>query len=285
MRNSSTINRYKNKIISAFLKRRYSKGRNIKSLKNEGTVPPIVVSMTSFSPRLDNLYIALGSLFNQSLQPNKIVLYLGDDVEKEKIPESIKKLVKHGLEIRFVDDLKSHKKYYYSLREYGDSLVVTVDDDLIYHKDMIKKLYDTYCAFPECICAMRTHEILYDGQGIPLPYSKWIKNSQRYNVASTDLFFTSGAGTLFPPHCFDERAFDLETIKKLSFSADDVWLNCMCRLIGRKIVNVPLNNHERSLLKINHTQDQALKFYNLYDSGNDTAVKNLVNEFGKESFR
>ena len=42
---------------------------------------------------------------------------------------------KRGLTIRFCEDLKAHKKYYYAFKEYPDDIVITVDDDVIYPQE------------------------------------------------------------------------------------------------------------------------------------------------------
>lgn len=242
--------------------------------------PLIIVSMTSFTPRLNTLYISLGSLFTQSMKPDKIILYLGDDVDFEKLPTTLLHYLDLGLEIRRVDNLKSHKKYYYVMQEYPDDIIITVDDDLIYHKNMIKKLYKSYQNHPNCISAMRTHEIVYHDDGVPKPYAEWTKNSRKYSKPVENLFFTSGAGTLFPPHTLDARVFDKSKFVGLCMSADDVWLNAMAYLKNTGIVNIQLTEGERKLIRVNNTQEFALKHVNLYDDGNDRCVANLVNEYG-----
>ncbi|MBQ6052011.1 MAG: hypothetical protein IJL30_01845 [Clostridia bacterium] len=275
---SYTLNKIFSKVQSRFLSVYYKIGGTVHSLKKNNQ-NNIVVSLTSFTPRLEKLYISLGSIFNQSMQPNKVILYLGSDVNMEKLPSSLTRFCKYGLEIKHVDDLKSHKKYFYAFQEYKDSLIITVDDDLIYHKNMIKKLYQTYMKYPECICAMRTHEIIYDNSGAPRLYGEWVKNSKRYDEPSFDLFFTSGAGTLFSPRLFDERVIDLNAIKQYCFTADDIWLNCMCRLAGTRIVNVKLTDYERRLVTVSGTQEVALKHHNLY-SGNDVCIENMIKQYG-----
>ena len=45
------------------------------------------------------------------------------------------------MKIEFKDeDLRSHKKYYYTIKEYPDDIMITVDDDIFYRSDMIAKL-------------------------------------------------------------------------------------------------------------------------------------------------
>lgn len=65
-------------------------------------------------------------------------------------------LQKYGLEIRFCDDLRSHKKYYFAMQEYPEDIVILFDDDMFYPKNTIKKLYELYKKFPSDICAINT---------------------------------------------------------------------------------------------------------------------------------
>lgn len=242
--------------------------------------PRIIISMTSFTPRLGKLYLAVNSIFNQSLKPDKVILYLGDDVDKNALPKTLTDLTARGLELRFVDNLRSHKKYFYAMQEYPDDLIILIDDDMIYPRHMIEKLYASYLAHPDCVSAMRAHEIVYDADGLPQIYRNWKKESRRCDTPSFDLFFTTGFGTLFPPHCLDSRVFDAETIKEKCFSADDVWLNCMCRLKGTRIVTVQATSSERKFRTISGTQQVALTHGNLNDSGNDRCVKNMIDLYG-----
>ena len=45
------------------------------------------------------------------------------------------------------------------MQEFPDDIIVTVDDDVIYYKEMLSELYKTYLKFPKCIVTGRAHEI------------------------------------------------------------------------------------------------------------------------------
>ena len=76
------------------------------------------------------------------------------------------------------------------------------------------------------------------------PYSEWISEVGIYkpelcNIESFQLFATSGAGLLFPPHSLPDIAFDQEVIKRTCLNADDIWLKTMTTLSGFQTVTVP----------------------------------------------
>ena len=85
--------------------------------------------------------------------PDRIVLWLAESQFSVHIlPRDFDALVASGLEIRYVDDLRSHKKYFYMLQEQKeDELVITFDDDIIYHHRIIERAYRKHLEFPNVI--------------------------------------------------------------------------------------------------------------------------------------
>ena len=170
---------------------------------------------------------------NQSLKPDKIILYLGTDTPYNIIPKKLKKLQKFGLEIVLdCENLKPHKKYFFAAQEYPNSYIITVDDDLIYNSDMIADLWHTHIQFPNCVCARRVH-LMKAKNHVILPYTEWENESSSITTPSNALFSTNGAGTLFPPECFDTIFLDSRLIKELCLNADDIWIKF--NLLRKKI--------------------------------------------------
>ena len=121
---------------------------------------PIIVSLTSYRERFDTLPIALYSLLNQSLKPDKVILWLDKESEDlANLPYEITRFIKNGLEIRFVRDIKSYTKAIYAFKEFQDAIIVTADDDIYYRKDWLRRLYYSYIAYPEEIHAHRVHKV------------------------------------------------------------------------------------------------------------------------------
>ena len=115
----------------------------------------IIVSLTSYGRRVkDCVPYTVYWFFKQKVKPSKIVLWLDDDIWNEgNIPVRLKFLSRFGLEIRFCKDIKSYKKLVYSLQYYPENSIVTIDDDLMYYKSLLKDLLTTTRLLPSFITA------------------------------------------------------------------------------------------------------------------------------------
>jgi hypothetical protein len=136
----------------------------------------IAVSLTSFPARFNTLHFALKSILNQSMKPDVIFLCLTKDEVKDEsaLPQSVLELKKYGLQIYFADDnLKPHNKYFYAMKLYPNSLIITVDDDNIYDKALVADLYASFQKYPSAVSARRVHKMVKDENNNVLPYHKW----------------------------------------------------------------------------------------------------------------
>ena len=117
-------------------------GRSLNGLTPQAS-PKVIVSLTTFPKRINRIWIVIESILNQTIGPDKIILWLSEEQFKDinDLPSNLLKLTGRGLDIRFVkEDLKSYKKYYYSFKEYPNDIIITVDDDIIYPNNMIANL-------------------------------------------------------------------------------------------------------------------------------------------------
>ena len=201
----------------------------------------VVVSMTSYPPRFNNIYLCLKSLLLQTYKPDRIIVYLGNDTLEENLTEGMRSLQKFGIEYRFDKEknLRSHKKYIYAMKEFPDDIIITVDDDSVYPKNTIESLIRNYRKHPSAVSARRVHKITFEPNGKIKPYSSWRKEYRKEHEESSSLIAVGVGGVLYPPHCLDERAFDEEKIADLCMGADDIWLKCMELLRGTKVVWTP----------------------------------------------
>ena len=105
----------------------------------------IIVSLTSFPARINDVWQVIECLLRQSYQPKHIFLYLSKEqfLSVNDIPIILRNLQSNIFQIKLVDgDIRSHKKYYYVSKEFPNSLVLLVDDDIYYPTDMIETLYE-----------------------------------------------------------------------------------------------------------------------------------------------
>ncbi|WP_444900966.1 glycosyltransferase family 2 protein [Microbulbifer sp. SSSA007] len=248
----------------------------------------IVVSLTSFGRRIHDVYLCVESLFQQSLKADAIALWLSrENFPDEKVPEMLLKQQQRGLQIFFVDgDLGSYKKYFYAFNQFPDSLIITVDDDVLYPPDMVDMLYQAYLREPSYIHCHRAHQITLDKTGNLLPYEKWRLKRESWcgfsNTKPSHMVFPTGVGgVLYHPHALHKDAFDSEKFLKICPDADDIWLKAMSIRQGTKAVRVSDHRHWRDrFLTIPGAQGSGLKNTNLKrKSGNDCKLKKVFSEY------
>lgn len=236
------------------------------------------VSLTSFPVRIGYVHIAIDTMMRQSFKPDRIVLWLAENqFPDKKLPEKLTALQEKGLTIRFCDDLRSHKKYFYTFQEYPDDHVILVDDDFYYPRDTLKVLYRAHKKHPKDIIAVSgqlitpTVETLPSQWGSPEPRKRWV--SQKYVQVYT------GAGSLFPAHWYPDEVFSKEKAMALAGTADDLWLKAMSMVAGVKTTLVCPSRAFPALINIKN--NESLYFTNNLDGGNqnDIVWKKLVDEY------
>lgn len=202
-------------------------------IDKDGTV---IVSLTSFPQRINTVWVTIASLMNQSVKPKKIVLWLANEqFPNRKVPRTLQRLENRGLEIRYCDDLRPHKKYYYTMKEYPGETVITADDDVFYPEDHIEKLIEGSRKYPGSVVCRWSHEIRMDQCGAFLPYNDW---PNECDIEPNFMLLPVGCnGVLYPPYSMSDEVFNKENLKKLALSTDDLWLKCMELLNGTKAVN------------------------------------------------
>ena len=107
----------------------------------------IIVSLTSYGERLNNLPVILDTIYAQSVLPDKVVLNLAYE---EVIPKDVMDyLIKHNVEINKVPDTKVYKKILPTLERYPDDCIISIDDDWLYPKNMIEDFIEVHKKYPD----------------------------------------------------------------------------------------------------------------------------------------
>ena len=239
----------------------------------------IVVSLTTYPARFGSVCHTLRTLLSQTLRPDRIIVYL--DCAEREITDEMRSFVPLGVEYRFgVEDLRPHKKYFYAMQEFGDSIVVTADDDILYPPTMVEGLYRGYRNHPCCVVANRVHKILFDEDNTLLPYKKWVFECMTETEPRHDLFATGCGGVLYPPHLLPGETFNAEAIKELCLDADDIWLKFMELLAGVKVVWAA--NPRVHPPVVEGSQDVGLCKTNVEESMNDIQLANMIQRYGND---
>lgn len=235
----------------------------------------ITASLTTFPARIKEVKYAIKSIMLQTTPPDRVVLWLAESQFPEKqVPENLTPFIGHGLEVRFCEDLRSHKKYYYALQEQQpNELVVTFDDDIIYHPHSIERLLEQHAKYPDCIVCNSAHIITFAADGNVNDYHKWGTTSDGMAQPSMILSPLTGSGCMYPYGMLPLEAFDKERIKTLALSADDLWICFMSKIANCKIC-VP-EKVARTFSVVSESQTVHLGQVNCIGDGNNQVMKNL----------
>lgn len=241
-------------------------------VKKKSEIKEIIVSLTSFPARIENVWQVITCMLNQTLQPSKIILWLSKDqfATSESIPESLRRLEGDIFIIRFVDDdIRSHKKYYYVAKEYPDDYVFLIDDDIYYPSTLLERTWKAHINYPANVICNYGYHIGYKKDGSLSDYNSWVPIYRESN--DEDLFFGSGGGTLFKPKDMYRDLTDIKLAIKLAPTADDIWLNAMAKKAGLKVTLLK-NGY---ILPVANKDNVTLSSVNVGCSQNDIQLENV----------
>lgn len=221
--------------------------------ENKNSKSRIIVSLTSFPARINRVWIVVESLLRQQTKPDMIILWLSIEQfpTKQTLPKSLIRLQKRGLTIRLcMDDLRSHKKYFYALKEFPEDYIITVDDDVFYNSQLLSYLIELNHKFPKAICCNEASRIVIK-DGLIEPYLSW-DHVESENNPSSEIIPIGVGGILYPPNSLNHDVFNIDIFKKYCFLGDDIWLNLMGRLNRTLVAKTAYNSTYIPILNRNN---------------------------------
>ena len=243
----------------------------------------VIVSLTSFPAAIPYAAKAIRSILKGSVLPDKVVLYLTfSQFGESGIPQELQQLAADNptFEIRdYSRDIRSYRKLIPALQDFPEAIIVTVDDDVAYHKHMLRDLLRLHAQVPAAILAHRAKR-MKPGK----PYRKWSKYrwyhflGKRIHSGFTNIQ-TGVGGVLYPPHALKPEMLDVELFTRIAPTTDDIWFWAAAVANGTPVIPVPFgHNKPRGLGK---PRQLSLKTTN-FKSGTDknaAALDAIVREF------
>jgi len=241
----------------------------------------LIVSLTSFPQRIDEIKYTVYSLLDQTVLPEKIILWLAESQfpnKEEDLPEELLAFKKFGFDIKWCEDIRSYKKLVPTLEHFPNNYIVTADDDLYYKRKWLEKLWFEHLKYPDDIVCHLAAEIFVNDKEV-LPYMQW----KKYIPKETEGFqvFPCGAGGILYHQRYLHKDINRNDLfLKLAPHADDIWFYFMAVLGGTKIrvikkpyVNVKYLNPYRE-----YGLDNKLKLSTINVDGglNDEQFKNII---------
>ena len=154
-----------------------------------------------------------------------------------------------------------------------DCLILTIDDDIVYNKDIIKSCVNDYKKHKCCIAYRGFTPELKNVTLSNLKYGRGSKQVSKhlYNFAN------SGVATVNHPsfyHKTGDLVFNLEYIKKYCETTDDIWYY-LCRIVNN--IETFLDLKKQKYLKFDNSMHKTTALCNNYNHINNTNYKNLKN--------
>ena len=252
-------------------------------MKPNNSSPQVIVSLTSFPAAIAYATRAVQSILGGSVLPDKVVLYLTfAQFGEQGLPEDLQVLAdtEHRFEIRnYPRDIRSYRKLYPALRDFPDAIIVTVDDDVAYHKHMLRDLLRLHKEYPRAVLAHRA-KLIKPGK----PYRKWRKYRWYHFVGkrihtSFRNIQTGVGGVLYPPHSLCGEMIDEAQFTKLAPTTDDIWFWAAAVANDVPVIPVPFgHNKPKGLGKPRALSLKTVNFKQGADR-NDLAFKAILENY------
>lgn len=187
-----------------------------------------IVCLTSYGYRLqETAPTAIKSLITKDFAPDKIILYVAES-DRHFIKNQFDRFP--TVEIRYIDDYKSHKKFYgLTDRELDNDFIIIVDDDLNYKPYFWGKLWAKY----EEHKSEQNFIVCNRGQ-LLFSHEKYLKTRfiMKTDPDNGQARFGSGAGLLIPPRTMRISKETLLTGFEISPHCDETFYSCLCAANG-----------------------------------------------------
>ena len=208
----------------------------------------VIVSLTSFPAAIPYAAQAIQSILNGSILPDMVVLYLTfSQFGEGGLPKELLKLADESplFEIRdYPIDIRSYRKLIPAIHDFPDAIIVTIDDDVKYHKNMLRDLLSLHKLVPNAILAHRA-KLMKPNE----PYRKWRKY-RWYHFLGKKIHSnfrniqTGVGGVLYPPHSLKPEMLDVKLFTSIAPTTDDIWFWAAAIANGYPVIPVPFGHNK-----------------------------------------
>lgn len=249
-------------------------------LNDEQRKEKIIVSLTTHGDRIHSAHLAIESIARQTVKPDVMVLWLAEDkFSDHALPINIKQQQLRGLSVKYCKDTRSYKKFIYTLKEYPDDIIITVDDDCIYPIDMIERLVNAYQKYPNAICCNLARQMTLGSDNRFLKYNEW-KYCVGANEPSFNVLPIGVGGVLYFPGCFDAEVFNEKIFNELCPYADDIWFKVMA--VKNNVKSCTVISHQdftNNFISLDSAFINSLGQLNVISGKNDEQLRQLIKYF------
>jgi hypothetical protein len=236
-----------------------------------------VVSLTSFPARIDLVWRAIESIFQQDTKAARVVLVLSvEEFPDRQVPSSIAAQCSRGLEILWTpENTRAYKKLLPTKEAFPEATIVTVDDDVMYEPWMLTRLIEASRLAPNTVVGHRGR-VITGAPHLLEPYQTWPMADP--STPRGRVLLTGVGGVLYPPSAIATPLLqDFATAKTLCPLNDDLWFWACTRLAN----TMPICLDNRSCVNFDDA-DATESLYSLNGPGgmNDVQFKAVCDHFG-----
>jgi hypothetical protein len=218
--------------------------RNLWSKQQITGEEDVAITLTSHGHRLKYVHLALESIGRGSRRAREVVLWIEEPNVVAKPPPSLARLMKRGLTLAYSEPgYGPHTKYYPYVLSGPDPArpFVTADDDVLYSRNWLASLMNSYKSDSSSIHCIRAHVARARNDGSLAPYNEW-------EPCTTTLprlrnFATGVSGVLYPPEMLRVLTGAGTRFLHTCPKADDIWLHVNAAKAGiktRQVFNRPI---------------------------------------------
>jgi len=251
----------------------------------------IYVSLTSIYQRQNKLLKTLKSIKEQVLQPKKCYIFLSVEpylldlgFKNKELNKELKEFIDQNkiFEIRWCENIGPYRKLLPLLKEKWneDCLILTFDDDIYYHPNLILQSVNDYNR-EKCCIAYRGFTPNIDNVNLKtLIYkSHYPRNKIKRHLYN---FANNGVGTVHHPsfyHKTGNLVFNLEYIYEYGRTTDDIWFY-LCRIVNNIDTYLDYNYNNYLYFNMENFNDTALCIqYNFKNNTNEKNLRRIADKF------
>jgi hypothetical protein len=183
-----------------------------------------VVSIASYPKRAHLLPAVFEALNQQTVMPKKLILVLSEEEWPALIlPSYLNKLVKRGIEIIWVKNNSfAVKKLVPVIEKYPDLGIITLDDDIIYHKNLIQGILKQNSQNPKAIIGYVGKVMVKKESQLHMYYRE--KNAANSKTPSNQVYLIGWGGIYYPPYSLHEKVLNMKEIHRIvPGRGSDIW--------------------------------------------------------------
>lgn len=261
--------------------------RHLKNINNLCITPEnqkrdvkIIVSLTSYPKRINEVPYVVCSLFRQTMKPDEVLLNLSIEEFPNRegdLKNDLLRLRQYGLTVNWCHNIGPYKKLIPTLKKFPNDIVITVDDDVYYPPNLVETLYNGYLDNDNSVICLRARRIAHDCCQI-LPYTKW-KVLENSPDPSADILQTGVGGVLYPPDSLFKDVMKEEIFMGFCPMADDIWFWAMAVLANLKTKAISMMNKLDYIDPKEQESSNTLFYENVINGQNDVAFAAILRAY------